>query len=341
MEGSYRAIGLALGQPPAPLVDCLAIAERAEAAGFGILGVGDFLSDSFTFAGALAARTRQAELFTSIAGWTRSPVATAVAAVTAAELSDGRFRLGLGSMPQVWSEQWHDVDYTRPVERMREFVAAVRAAAGSSMGRPASFAGERYTFTDFARPSEGPGPPVPIYLGATRPGMTRLAGEAADGLIVNAVHSVSWLREVQLAALNEGLRSRDRARADVDVGILVMCAIDDDAARAAELARRAISFYFVAPYFRDLLEHHDFSRELEQGVSAAASGDQAAAMRAVSDELVDAVAVHGTPEDVRRKLERYKGLVDWIMLSPPIGHPSEVVLDQTERIVDAFSEPTD
>jgi 5,10-methylenetetrahydromethanopterin reductase len=264
-----------------------------------------------------------------------------VAAVTAAELSDGRFRLGLGSMPQVWSEQWHDVDYTRPVERMREFVAAVRAAAGSSMGRPASFAGERYTFTDFARPSEGPGPPVPIYLGATRPGMTRLAGEAADGLIVNAVHSVSWLREVQLAALNEGLRSRDRARADVDVGILVMCAIDDDAARAAELARRAISFYFVAPYFRDLLEHHDFSRELEQGVSAAASGDQAAAMRAVSDELVDAVAVHGTPEDVRRKLERYKGLVDWIMLSPPIGHPSEVVLDQTERIVDAFSEPTD
>jgi hypothetical protein len=54
MEGSYRAIGLALGQPPAPLVDCLAIAERAEAAGFGILGVGDFLSDSLSPAGRVA-----------------------------------------------------------------------------------------------------------------------------------------------------------------------------------------------------------------------------------------------------------------------------------------------
>ena len=302
-----------------------------------MLGVGDLLADSFTLVGALAARTSRVELYTSVAGWTRTPVATALATTTAAELSGGRFRLGLGPMPRAWSEEWHGVDYARPVERMREFVGAIRSAMQSSLGTPTSFVGDRYSFSDYTRFSSQPADSVPIYLGATRPGMTSLAGEVADGLLANAVHSVAWLRDIQLPALESGLAAAGRGRRDIDVGVLVICAIDDDTERAIELSRRAISVYFVAPYFRDLLRHHGLERELEQGVCAASAGNQEAATAAVSDELVELVAVCGSADDVRGKLERYRGLADWLMLSPPIGGSASVVREQTERIIATLS----
>ncbi|MCY4086230.1 MAG: LLM class flavin-dependent oxidoreductase [Actinomycetia bacterium] len=333
MASAYRALGLALGQPPVSLDDSLAIVERAEAGGFRIFGVGDLLADSLTFVGALTQRSVHADLFTSIAGWTRTPVATALGALTASELCSGRFRLGLGPMPKVWSEQWHGVDYSQPVVRMREFVSAVRAACRSRATAPAEHAGRLYSFAGYTRPSVTPQRPVPIYLGATRPGMTHLAGEIADGLIANAVHSVAWLRDVQLPALEAGLEAAGRAREGVDVGALVICAIDDDRDGAVELVRRAISFYFVAPYFRDLLVEHGFTRDLEQGQAAFKAGAREAAARAVSDELVETVALCGTGSEVRRKLERYVGLVDWLMLSPPIGHVPEIARVQMERIV--------
>ncbi|MGI9658721.1 MAG: LLM class flavin-dependent oxidoreductase, partial [Gaiellaceae bacterium] len=333
MSGAYRALGLALGQPPIALAETLELAKEAEEAGFGMLGVGDLLADSFTLVGALAARTERAELFTCVAGWTRTPVSTALSSTTATELSGGRFRLGLGAMPQAWSEEWHGVDYAQPVERMREFVGAVRAALGSSFDSPTSFAGERYSFRNYVRFSPEPADPVPIYLGATRPAMTKLAGELADGVLANAVHSVAWLRDVQVPALEAGLAAAGRPRGDVDVSVLVICAIDEDVKRARQLARQAISVYFVAPYFGDLLRHHGLTREFEDGARAASVGDQEAATAAVSDELVELMAVCGSAAEVRGKLARYEGLADWLMLSPPIGGSSAVVREQTERII--------
>ena len=336
MLDGFRAVGLALGQPAMPLVESLALAERAEAAGFGSVGAGDAMADSFSLIGALAARTTRVELFTSVAGWTRTPVTTALAAVTAAELSGARFRLGLGPMPQAWSEDWHGVDYARPVERMREFVAAVRAATTSSLATPASFDGDIYSYSGYTRLSPTPGAPVPIYLGATRTGMTRLAGEIAEGLIANAVNTVDWLRDVQLPALEDGLAASGRRRADVDVGLVVICALDDDLERARTLARAAIAVYFVAPYFADLLRHHGLTRELEEGMGAAERGDHDAAAAAVSDELVDLVAVCGSSAAVREKLGRYEGLADWLMLSPPIGGSEATMREQTDRLIAAF-----
>ena len=331
-SSDFRAIGVALAQPPAPLAQSLKIVETAEAAGFDILGVGDLLADSLTYVGALTQRSRSAELFTSVAGWTRTPVSLALSALTAAELSGGRFRLGLGPMPQAWSENWHGIDYAQPIARMRDYVAAVRAACSTSLATPAGYAGTHYEFTEYTRLA-GPGPHIPIYLGATRPGMTRLVGEVGDGLIVNAVHTVSWLRDVQLPALAAGLDTAGRSRADVDVGALVLCAIDDNEAAAAELVRSALSFYFLAPYFQDILEHHGFEHELREGLAATQAGDRGAAARAVSDELLESVTVFGTPERVRQMLQRYRGLADWLLLSPPLTQNQDVARSQLERIL--------
>ena len=89
IEG-FRAIGLQLAQPPNTASDALALAERAEAAGFDLVGVGDVGVDSFSMLGAVAARTTRVEIFANVAGWSRSPVATALAASTLGERSGGR-----------------------------------------------------------------------------------------------------------------------------------------------------------------------------------------------------------------------------------------------------------
>jgi alkanesulfonate monooxygenase SsuD/methylene tetrahydromethanopterin reductase-like flavin-dependent oxidoreductase (luciferase family) len=102
------------------LADALRLAETAEGAGFGIVTTGEGPAETFSLVGALAMRTTSVELFSSTATWTRTPVTTALAASTVAELTGGRYRLGIGAMPRAWSEKWHDVDYARPVERMRD-----------------------------------------------------------------------------------------------------------------------------------------------------------------------------------------------------------------------------
>ena len=118
--------GLAAGLQLAriPFAEASPLARAAEDAGFSKVTVGDNMTEGFTLVGALGAVTRTAQIHTSIVTWTRTPVLTALAAMTAAELTGGRFGLGLGTMPQAWSEDFHGIPYANPVGRMRDFIGA-------------------------------------------------------------------------------------------------------------------------------------------------------------------------------------------------------------------------
>lgn len=336
-ELPFRMLGVTAAMPPVALADTLRLAELVEQRGLGMVAVGDVHADCFSMLGAFAGRTSRVELFASIAGWTRSPVATAIAARSLHEVSGGRFRLGLGPMPKQWSEDWHGVDYAHPAERMRDYVAAIRAAMRSGLGAPAAHDGPYYRFHGFQRavpPPQDADPP--IYLGVTRARMTQLAGEVADGAILNVVSTLDWICDVQVPALERGLARSGRTRADLDVGIAVLCAIDDDAERAFAMARLGLAFYLIAPYFTDLLRHHGFEREIEVAVPAALAGDFAGAAAALRPELIERMALFGTPDDVRRQALRYAGIVDFLQLTPPIGNPADVMQEQSERIVATF-----
>ncbi len=280
---------------------------------------------------------RSIELFSSVANWSRSPVTLALAGSTLADLSGGRYRLGLGASPKDWSEGWHGVSYERPVERMRDLVGAIRAAWSSRPGSPIDYEGEVYSIRDYehALPAAAP---VPLYLGVTRPAMTRLGGAIADGVIFNLMHSVDWLEQKTLPALHEGLEDASRGRTDIDIGMLAVGAVSSDPAHARDLARPGLGFYFSVPYFRDVLEFHGFTDELEAGLAAAERRDEAAMTRAASDRVVDAFALAGTPDDVRRRLGSYADLVDWVEVMPPLGLGPADTREQTIPLIEALSE---
>lgn len=334
-----RTLGI-LAHPGVPLQDALELAELAEAYGMGIVGAGDNgYAEAFGALGAFAARTSRVELISCAINWTRTPVTTAWGATTIAELAEGRFRLGIGAMPDAWNRDWHDIAYERPVERMRDFVAATRKAWSAGPGAAvARHDGPFYRIGGFARFDAPPPWPIPVYLGVTRPRMSELAGEVAEGVIFNSVHTVEWIEEVNWPALERGLERAGRAggRAALDTGVRVYCAISEDEAEAVHLLRRSLAFFLPVPYFHDLLRHAGFGAELERGLAAVEAGDWHAAELAMTDDVVRRFALAGTEAQVREQLRRYEGLADWAMFSGPRRYPVAVYREQMERIVRCF-----
>ena len=117
--------------------------------------------------------------------------------------------------------------------------------------------------------------------------MCRMAGDVADGLIGHPIQSLRWIDEVVVASFEEGLSRSGRERKDFDYLPTVCCAIDDDEARAIEMARRTISFYATVKTYMPLWELHGFADNAVAAGDAFRRGDLAAVPAAISDEMVD------------------------------------------------------
>jgi alkanesulfonate monooxygenase SsuD/methylene tetrahydromethanopterin reductase-like flavin-dependent oxidoreductase (luciferase family) len=158
------------------------------------------------------------------------PASLASQAATAAMFSGGRFILGIGTGgygPTFWDSVGLP---NRPIGVMRDYVGALRA---TFRGGPVDYTGRTLSLHNFAL--EKAPPPVPIYLGALGPQMLRLAGECADGVLMN------WASPETIAQsarwLEEGIARARRDRADVTLSMYLRCAIDDD----IDAARRTIA----------------------------------------------------------------------------------------------------
>ena len=332
----FAALGLVVGIGSPSCEDWIEVAREAEAAGLDMLAVGDGFNETTALMGALAARTRTVELISTIMSWTRTPVTTAQAGRTLQDLSGGRFRLGFGTMPREWSEQWHDIPADKPLARMRDYVAAVRAAGRARPGLPVSHQGPYYRFDGYEVRTHPHSPPAPISLAATRPRMSRLAGEVADGIAFNLINSDAYLREVLIPAALAGLEQSARTRGDLDLGVLRFCSIDADPAAARDRARSALGYYFTVPYLAEMLEHAGLHAELAAGTAAAQAGDGVAMAAAVSDAMIATFALAGTAADVQAQLRGYAGALDWVLLCPPLAETPEATLEAARRIIEAF-----
>jgi 5,10-methylenetetrahydromethanopterin reductase len=301
---SLPELGVCLAVPPLRLAEHRGLAATAEKAGAAVLGVGEARYDSLAAAALLIGATDRIPVMTAVTTWARSPVATAVGALTLAEMSEGRFTLGLGTMPPAWNRDFHGIDPARPLARLREYVAVVRAAAAAWAGSPVQVSGEFFRVSGFGadRP-EPPGYEVPVHLAATRPAMARLAAEIGDGVIVNVVHTPRWLRERILPALNEGDASSGR-RARRTVMLRVAVHADSGPARAVALAEAgaSLALYRSVPYYRDVA--------LAEGLDPD---------RLDREDLVTRFVAVGTIDEILNRLESYAGDVDAILLTPASG----------------------
>jgi probable F420-dependent oxidoreductase len=331
---SVAAIGVSVA-------DLEAEARRAEEAGIECIWAPELFRSSVTQAAYLSARTERLGIATGIAwAFTRSPFIIAVTALDVDEMSGGRFRLGLGAGVKRLNETWHNADYGKPAPHLREAIEATRLIMqGASKGEPIRYAGSYYDIDikGWIRPHPAARETVPIYTAAVQSGMSRMAGDVADGLVGHPIQSLRWIDEVVIDGFETGLRRSGRERKDFDYLPTVCCAIDDDQARANDLARRTIAFYATVRTYLPLFEMHGFGENAAAAGEAFRKGDLAGVPAAISDEMVETYCAAGPLDKVRERVEATAERADGLFLTPPtyfIG--AEELSEYQRRIIDAF-----
>lgn len=300
------------GPGPAEIADCIKLAEEL---GYESAWVAEgHGGDQFATLAAAAVQTSRIQLGTGITSvFVRTVPTIAMAAATADDVSHGRFILGIGSSHKVQVEAEHGVAYSKPLTRTRESVEAIRTLLrdGTLEYRGETFRIERFDlwFTPHR-------PAVPIYLSAVFPKMTALAGEIADGLILT--RSTLATAAAARRSLAEGAAHAGRDPAQILVTTLLPASVADSKAEALEMLRPGLGFYLgFFPRYNRLVAESGFAEEAAAIAAAWARGDREGAVRAVSDRLVDATSIAGTPAQCRERLEAYRQSgIDVPILSP-------------------------
>jgi probable F420-dependent oxidoreductase len=231
-------------------------------------------------------------------------------------MSEGRFRLGLGSQIKPHIEKRYGATWSPPAARMREIVLAVKAILGSWQdGTPLHFEGE-FTRHTLMPPTFVPGPNPygvpPVLLGALGPLMTRTAAEVADGLLVMPFHSHRHFRERTLPAVDEGLARAGRTRDGFSIlpqAIVAMGRTDEELAAASAGVRGLLAFYGSTPAYVPVLEVEGWAEVQPELNRLSKVGDFAAMFELVTDEMLETLAVRGTPEECAAEIGRRFGNV--------------------------------
>jgi len=332
---SVAAIGTSIAELEAETL-------RSEAAGVECVWAPELFRSAVTQAAYLAGKTERIGVATGIVwAFTRSPFIHAVTALDIDEMSGGRFRLGMGAGVKRLNETWHNANYGRPAPHLREAIEATRLIMRQAgAGEPIRYEGEYYDIDikGWVRPHPpARETPPPIYTAAVQAGMARMAGDVADGLIGHPIQSLRWIDEVVVPAIEEGLRRSGRERSSFDYLPTVCCAIDDDEARAIDMARRTISFYATVKTYMPLWELHGFADNAVAAGDAFRRGDLAGVPAAISDEMVEAYCAAGPLDKVRARVEATAERADGLFLTPPTYFISEAELSEYQnRIIDAF-----
>jgi alkanesulfonate monooxygenase SsuD/methylene tetrahydromethanopterin reductase-like flavin-dependent oxidoreductase (luciferase family) len=309
-----RRIGIAFsgGASPSQIVDCVRLAESL---GYESAWVAEgHGGDQFAVLAACAVQTSRILLGTSITSvFVRTAPTIAMAAMTVDDLSRGRFILGIGSSHKVQVEGEHGVPYAKPLTRVRETVALIRQLAQDGRVR---FDGETVRVENFDLWFTSWRRAFPIYLSAVFAKMADLCGEIADGIILtrSTLATAAGIKE----HVAEGAQRAGRRPREVTLTSLLPTAVGETDQQALDALRPGLAFYAgFFPRYNRLIAEHGFAAEAAAITAAWAAGDRDAAERAVSDALVDATSIAGTPQHCRERIEAYRRSgIDVPILSP-------------------------
>jgi probable F420-dependent oxidoreductase len=260
-----------------------------------------FGSDAFTPIGAAAGLSERMRFGTAIVPvFTRPAPLIAMCAVTASQLTGGRFVLGLGiSTPNI-VEQWMGVPFRRPVTLLRETVEVLRAIF---RGEKVTYAGKMVRINGFRLDMPIDAPP-PIYIGAQGEQMLRLAGEIGDGVIVNFITPETL--PAMLEHVRAGMRATGKDPAKLDVVCRIIIAVDEDEATVRSLFRRSLTAYVTVPQYNKFFREIGYQKEAQIAFDAWQAGDRRKALESIPDGMVEKIFVFGTPEQCRRRLADYE-----------------------------------
>lgn len=296
-------IGIAIsgGPNPAEIVELVVLAESL---GYESAWVAEgHGGDQFAILAACAMRTTRIKLGTAISSvYVRSAPTIAMAASSVADLSGGRFILGLGSSHKAQVGPEHSVTYTKPLTRTRETVAIVRSLIRDGQ---VQFAGETIRIENFDLWYKPRHPDVPVYLSAVFQKGIALCGEVGDGIILT--RSTLRTAAVTRAQLAVAARGAGRDPDKIALTTLLPTSVAETRAAALGALRPGLAFYLgFFPRYNRMMAEHGFPAEAAAIAEVWARGDRTAAEHLVSDAMIDATSIVGTAAECREQVEAYR-----------------------------------
>jgi 5,10-methylenetetrahydromethanopterin reductase len=325
-----------------PIAYELEIAKYAEERGFSEIWQADtrLARDCVVLMSAFLSHTRRLRLGSGVLPiWTRNPAVIGATWSTlwelAGRLPDGRSRvmLGLGA----WWEPIAGrvgVNRTKPLKAMREHVEAIRQLFTM---QEVTYQGEFVKLDrirlDVAFGDTGPRN-IPIYIGATGDQMLEMAGEICDGVVLNYVVSVDYIRRA-VGLVEKGAKKAGRTLADVDRPELLVCCLSDrDPAAAMAEGKKLVAYYLATePH---IMKASGVSEDLLHKVQSmmswpATEEDYIRTSKVIPDDVVRTVMAVGTTKECQAKVKEY---ID-AGVTCPILYP---MMDDIKPVVDAFSD---
>lgn len=313
-------LGVAFRDTGLHIRDLVALARAADDAGYSSIWAPEVGSrDAIVLCALYGQATKHASVGTGVVPlYARNVASLAVSCAAAAEASDGRFILGIGAGHRFTAEAWYEGRWDKPRTRMRELVDVLRRI----------LSGERVSSTGRIHVDGfhlGSTPPaVPVYLAALTPPSLRLAGEVADGVILN------WLppEGIEKAALLAREAAADAGRKIRVIAYVRTAVVEDpkDEHDAHVALHEQTYAYLSLPTYANSVRQVGFARELE---------DMSAGNEHAVDALVRGLCAGGDATSVRRRLDDYREAgVDSVIVYPvPFGDDPAASILHTIRSV--------
>ncbi|HWQ19511.1 MAG TPA: 5,10-methylenetetrahydromethanopterin reductase [Methanotrichaceae archaeon] len=291
------------------------MAKLAEDAGFQNIWITDHYNnrDVWTTLAVLSLLTNKIKLGTGVTNpYTRNVAITASSIASINELSGGRAILGIGPGDKATFDKM-GIDWDKPLTRVKDAVAAIRAFHSKEQVNQAGFKGAQLAFSSGR---------IPIYIGAQGPKMLELSGAIADGVLINASHPDDFKFAVPM--IRQGAEKAGRKPEDVEVCAYASFSVDKDQAKAVNASKIVVAF-IVAGSPENVLERHGIAPGEAKAISdSLAKYDFKSAMAAVTPKMTEAFSISGTPQDCRARVdELLKTGVTQVVVGSPIGPNKE------------------
>ncbi|MDD3421424.1 MAG: 5,10-methylenetetrahydromethanopterin reductase [Methanocellales archaeon] len=298
--------------PDMPLNDLVNHCVLAENQGFDAIWVTDHYNNRNVYAtlALVAEKTKRVRLGPGVTNaYQIHPALTASAIATIDNISNGRAMLGIGAGDRTTLASL-GIQMDKPVEKLKEAVEIIRRLL---TGERLSFQGDFFRIEGAKLSLKCSEIPIPIYIGAQGPLMLRTASAIGDGVLINASHPLDF--KYAVSQVQEG-----SPKAGFDIAAYASFSVDLDEEKAKKAVVPVVAF-IVAGSPAPVLERHDIdSTDVDAIKSALAKGDFRTAFRSVTNLMVDAFSIYGSPDHcIRRIKELHEIGVTQVVVGSPIG----------------------
>ncbi len=303
---------------PLAIDEMVDVAKAAEARGYDSFWLTEASGgrDATVQLAHIGAQTTSIKLGTGILTlYCRTATATAQASASVAEISGGRFILGLGTGHKAGVEQTQGTPFSKPVTRMRDYIQIIRTAWDEGN---VSYEGGAVSIPGMRMSTPAPGR-LPIYVACLGGPLAELAGEMADGVLplMASPEGIGELRQ----HIEAGAKKTGRDPSAIDVACFIIAAAGGDGAAVERTARANVSMYAGAPFYQKMLRLSGFEKEVETFVEAQEAGDARKIRDLVSDRMLEALTLTGEPSRWKATLDRFRaaGVTNPIVYAAPVG----------------------